>query len=168
MSLCACCARIQITCCQFTDVLVTDGDILRIEEFTGSAGFHEYRKPVDPAYLDQGDDPNWLFYTVLPDGSRRVLKHQENHDCCFLGERGCVLPLEVRPLVCRLYPVAFTESGLADLAEGCPVHLLKPQESLLEKVGIQHDDAQRWHWQLYQELREGIIFHENRNYLRSA
>ncbi|NPU95914.1 MAG: hypothetical protein HPY51_01700 [Candidatus Omnitrophica bacterium] len=168
MNLCAHCARIQITCCQYTDVLVTEGDIARIAAFTGSDGFHEFRKPADPAYLNQPGDPNWILYTVLPDGSRRVLKQKNNRDCCFLGPEGCGLPREVRPLVCRLYPLDFTESGLTGLASGCPVHLLKPDESLLEKVGIHHDEAERWRVQLYHELRNGSIFHENRGHLRSA
>ena len=35
-----------------------------------------------------------------------------NGDCTFLGAAGCVLPEEVRPLVCRLYPFEYTHRGI--------------------------------------------------------
>jgi len=148
--------------------LVTDGDILRIKEYTERPDFYENRIPVDPSYLDQNDDPNWSAYTVLPDGSRRVLKQQENHDCIFLTGQGCVLPLETRPLVCRLYPVYYTETGLNGLAEGCPLHLLTPGQSLLEATSVDIVSAERWRLLLYHELRTGSILDENRHYLRPA
>ncbi|MEW6238537.1 MAG: hypothetical protein AB1656_24385 [Candidatus Omnitrophota bacterium] len=168
MSLCAQCARVQRTCCQYTDVLVTDGDILRIREYTDQPDFYENRIPVDPSYLDQNDDPNWNAYTVLPDKSRRVLKQQENRDCIFLTEQGCVLPLEARPLVCRLYPIYFTESGLDGLAEGCPPQLQTPGKPLLDAVGVDIVSAERWRHLLYHELRTGSVLYENRHYLRPA
>ena len=53
-----------------------------------------------------------------------MLKRQPDGDCTFLGEQGCVLPLETRPLICRLYPYDYSEQGIRDeLAAGCPLEL---------------------------------------------
>ena len=113
---CARCATLQRTCCQRAEVVVTTGDLGRIAGHVGRDDFWELRAPLDQAYVEaDDDDPNWLAYTVTADGRRRVLRRQANGDCTFLGAQGCVLPLAVRPLVCRLYPYAFNERGLDGL-----------------------------------------------------
>ena len=153
--LCARCARHQKTCCQGTDIFVTLGDVQRIAEHTERSDFTEFRSPSDPVYLNQDDDPTWKEHVFRSDGTRRVLKQQPNHDCTFLGERGCVLPLETRPLICRLYPFDYTDAGVkSEPAGGCPVELLRPEQVLLETLDMRHEDANRWHEQLYRELRE--------------
>ncbi len=87
------------------------------------------------------------------DGTRRVLKRQANGDCTFLGDKGCVLPLETRPLICRIYPYDYTADGLRQrLANGCPTELIPPGQSLLEALDIKRSDAERWHQQLYEEV----------------
>lgn len=60
----------------------------------------------------------------------------------------------MRPLICRLHPVSYTEEGLAGTAAECPVHLLPQRQGLLVAVGIDLETARRWHAQLYQELRQ--------------
>ena len=154
LPLCARCARHQRTCCQDTDVFVTPGDIDRIESYTDRNGFHEYRAPVNPAYLDQADDPSWVQYAIRPDGTRRVLLHRSGGDCVFLGMQGCELPLDVRPLVCRLHPYDYDESGIdADPALGCPVHLLAAGRHLLDEMEMDLEEARQWHRQLYEEMK---------------
>ena len=156
---CAQCASLQKTCCQRAEILVTDGDIHRIAAHTtaAAADFVEFRAPADPAYLEPDDDTNWLRYTVEPDGTRRVLRRREGGDCTFLGEAGCVLPLEVRPLVCRLYPYSYTERGIDGYDDDyCPTALLAPPGSgltMLTVLGMRIDDGRRWHTMLYAELR---------------
>lgn len=151
--LCARCARVQRTCCQDTDVFVTWGDIERIERHTGRDDFYEYRAPVNPEYLEEDDDPVWVQYVIRADGTRRVLK-EHCGDCIFLGLGGCELPLDVRPLVCRLYPCTFDSRGILDEpACGCPSHLLRPGQSLFESVKIDSQAARRWHRQLYAEMK---------------
>ncbi|MBC7077089.1 MAG: YkgJ family cysteine cluster protein [Synergistales bacterium] len=153
-SLCARCARLGKTCCQTCEIYVTPGDVARIEAFTGQTGFYEFRVPDDPVYLDQDDDPEWAACVFRPDGSRRVLKRKADGDCVFLGPRGCQLPLEVRPLVCRLYPINYTARGLEpELAKGCPVQLLPPGMGLLEALDMSRSQAEIWHRQLYAEIR---------------
>jgi uncharacterized protein len=154
LPLCARCARHQRTCCQDTDVFVTPGDIDRIESFTGRSGFHEYRAPVNPAYLDQDDDPAWVQYAIRPDGSRRVLLHRSGGDCIFLGLQGCELPQDVRPLVCRLHPYDYDEGGIEDApAQGCPMHLLPAGRHLLDEMDMDLEAARQWHRQLYEEMK---------------
>ncbi len=154
LPLCAQCARHQRTCCQDTDVFVTWGDIERIEGHTGRDDVYEYRAPVNPDYLDQDDDPTWVRYVIRPDGTRRVLLQRSGGDCLFLGMQGCELPLEVRPLVCRLYPYDFDEAGIADTpAQGCPVHVLGAWRQLLEEMDMNLEEARQWHRQLYEEMK---------------
>lgn len=169
MNLCAKCARYWQTCCQNTEVVLTEGDIRRITENTGRTDFWAYQKPLNPSYLAiQPEDPNWLDYTVRPDGTRPQLKHQPSGDCIFLTPTGCALTVEVRPLVCRLYPYDYTEQGITGTVQGCPTHLLEKGQTLLEGIGMNYADSERWRLQLYEELRAGSIWYENRPHVRSA
>lgn len=143
------------TCCQTAEVYVTRGDVRRIEEHTIANGFYEFRRPENAEYAEQDDDPVWRDNVFRPDGTRRVLRKQANGDCTFLGPAGCTLPLEVRPLICRLYPFDYTAEGLLDeLAEGCPLELLPPGQGLIEALAMNRTEAQRWHAQLYAEVHQ--------------
>ena len=153
-SLCARCARHTTTCCQQSDIYVTPGDVERIAAQVGRRDFYEFRLPGDPVYMQQDDDPIWpeLVYKDAG-GTRRLLKQEDNGDCHFLGERGCVLPGEVRPLICRLYPFDFNERGIVPaLARGCPLELLPPGQSLLHALEMNYNQADAWRQQLYAEL----------------
>lgn len=153
--LCVRCARHMKTCCQTAEIYVTRGDLRRIEQHTGEDGFFEFRRPDNAEYADQDDDPVWRDNVFRPDGTRRVLRRRPGGDCTFLGAAGCTLPLEVRPLICRLYPFDYTADGLLDeLAIGCPLDLLPPNQGLIEALAMNRADAQRWHAQLYAELRD--------------
>lgn len=152
--LCVRCSRHMKTCCQTSEVYTSPGDVRRITEFTGQSNFTEYRAADDPVYLEQDDDPVWRDNVFRADGTRRVLKRRPGGDCTFLGEHGCVLPLETRPLICRIYPYDYTADGLRDrLAKGCPTELLAQGQPLLEALDIKRTDAERWHKQLYEEVR---------------
>ncbi|MEZ5979089.1 MAG: YkgJ family cysteine cluster protein [Planctomycetota bacterium] len=154
---CARCARVQRTCCQRAEILVTDGDVGRIAHHTGRRDFAEFRAPLDPAYVAfDEDDPNWSRLTVRADGTRHMLVRRVDGDCTFLGAAGCTLPTEVRPLVCRLYPFVYTELGITGIeGEYCPTSLLAPDgRDMAAVLGIPVEDARRWHGALYAELRE--------------
>jgi Fe-S-cluster containining protein len=155
--LCARCARRQKTCCQRTDIVVTDGDMARIAAHLGHQDFVEFRAAGGPEYLDQDDDPLWRDATFYADGQRRLVKQRPDGDCTFLGPMGCTLPADVRPLICRLFPFDYDERGLfAAPASGCPVHLLADGESLFDALRMNRSDAEQWHRQLYAELRETL------------
>ena len=150
--LCVRCANSQQTCCQTREVYCGAGDKRRIAAHTGRADFYEFLI-ADEEYRDQDDDPPYRDLVFRPDGSRRVLTKQANGDCTFLGRAGCTLPLEVRPLICRLYPYDYDHRGLrAELSHGCPTQLLGPEETLLSALDMRREDAERWHGQLYREL----------------
>jgi Fe-S-cluster containining protein len=152
--LCARCARHMKTCCQTPEIYVTPGDAERIGNHLGRRDFWHFRVPRDPVYLEEDDDPVWQEHIFREDNSRRVLKKTADNDCSLLGPQGCTLPLEVRPLVCRLYPFDYDERGIRDeLAGGCPVELLRPGQQLLVALDMKIDDARRWHKQLYEEIR---------------
>ncbi|MCA8985117.1 MAG: YkgJ family cysteine cluster protein [Planctomycetaceae bacterium] len=153
--LCARCARHTRTCCQDSEIYVTPGDVERIRTASGREDFFEFRVPADPIYGLEHDDPLWLECVFREDGTRRVLKQRENGDCHFLGTAGCCLPLETRPLVCRLYPYDYTAAGLLEkLSRGCPIELLPAGKGLIEALAISRADAERWHLQLYTEIRQ--------------
>ena len=155
--LCARCARRRETCCQGTDIVVTDGDIARVAAFVGHEDFIEFRNAGKPEYLDQDDDPTWRDATFQANGTRRVVRHREEHYCTFLGEAGCTLPYETRPLICRLYPFDYNEAGISDeLSTGCPTYLLPEGVALTEALSMNRTDAERWHEQLYSELRSDL------------
>ena len=113
------------------------------------------RAPSDPVYLHHPDDPIWLETVIQPDGTRRVLGRRDNGDCRYLGANGCTLPTTIRPLICRIYPYDYNENGLVErLASGCPVQLLRTNETLIDSLGMHREEAERWHKQLYIEIRE--------------
>jgi Fe-S-cluster containining protein len=153
--ICVKCGKHQETCCQTAEVYITLGDVRRISEYTGKGDFYEDRLPEDPVYTRHDDDPIWYETAMQPDGKRRVLKRRENGDCMFLGTAGCVLPLETRPLLCRIYPFDFNQQGIKpELANGCPVELLRKGETLLQALDMNKLDAERWHGLLYEEILE--------------
>lgn len=156
---CARCARMQRTCCQRAEILVTTADVARIAAHSGARSFIEQRAPADPAYLeDDPEDPRWKRLTVSPDGTRRMLKRRADGDCTFLGEQGCVLPLDVRPLVCRLYPWSYDQKGLLEEeADYCPTAALKPpQGRMTVLLDIPAAQAEGWRVALYDELERDL------------
>ncbi|MCB9870121.1 MAG: YkgJ family cysteine cluster protein [Planctomycetes bacterium] len=155
---CARCATLQKTCCQRAEILVTEGDVRRITAHAQRVEFFEHRAPHDPEYLVPDEqDPHWLQYTCRADGTRRVLQRKADGDCTFLRADGCTLPLEVRPLVCRLYPFAYTEQGITGVdSEYCPTRALATRDRpMTEVLGIDASAAEDWRQTLYQELRDG-------------
>ena len=155
MSICAKCAEVRHTsCCLKRDIVLTHGDIERIHQFTHQTDFFEYRIPADPDYLDQDDDPNWLTYTMHSNGSRRVLKHLDSGNCSFLTGTGCILPKEIRPLICRMHPYNYTEQGITGVCPECPQELLEQGQTILDALDMSYPEAERWWLQLYSELRQ--------------
>jgi uncharacterized protein len=136
----------------------------RISRHVGRRDFYEFRLPSDPIYMQQDDDPIWpaLVYKDA-NGTRRLLKQEDNGDCQFLGEKGCILPAETRPLICRLYPFDFNEREIVPvLAKGCPVELLMPGQSLLHALHMNYNEADALRRQLYAELPLELTAHDYR------
>jgi Fe-S-cluster containining protein len=154
--LCEGCARQGRTCCQQTDIYITVEDVRRIRERIGLSDFYEFRRATNPAYEDQADDPLWAACVFRPDGSRRVLKRDGTGNCCFLSRTGCVLEMGARPLVCRLHPHRYdAERIYPDIAPECPVHLLRPDQSLEQTIAsFGSAKARLWHRMLYNEIRK--------------
>ncbi len=174
MVLCEKCAKIKKTCCQTADIYITKGDIERIKKFTGISDFFEFRNVNSPDYLDQDDDPIWYLCVFTKDQTRRVLK-KKNDECMFLSKTGCILPIDVRPLVCRLYPYNYDESGITEIDNDpsrCPVELLPKGEDLIKNLGMSPELANKWHDMLYSEIRMepnnivvGITYDLRKDYL---
>lgn len=153
-NVCTECSKRQLSCCQDSDPFVTLGDIKRISMYYGD----DFYENVDAAqiYLDcvkEQNDPLWDSVTIR-NGKRRVIKKgNDNISCYFLTKNGCMLPTELKPLVCRLYPYGFTENGLfISESAGCPTDLVGDNQP--KAVGINEKDAVYWHEELYKELLE--------------
>ena len=152
--LCSRCAAQGLTCCQGKDrdIYITIGDVKRIKSVLGLENFYEFRKPTELSYLDD-DDPVWASNVFRSDHSRRVLKRDLEGDCFFLRKAGCTLPSSVRPLVCRLHPFEYDACGLHDeLAEGCPINLLNREQTVIQALGLNKEEASLWHQTLYNEI----------------
>lgn len=165
---CAKHAQIGKTCCQTSEVLVTAGDRARITEYARRGDFWGHRAPGNPSYADQDDDPNWLKWAFRPDGTRPVLNRKASGDCSFLGASGCTLPMTTRPLVCRLFPYTYTEKGIDGVDDACPKEVVPPGSTILQVLDMKREEADRWHAQLYRELRTGERFDESRTDVRPA
>lgn len=151
--LCVRCAGKGKTCCQGTEVYVTLGDVGRICRQTGATDFTELAPVFNPVYSDQSHDPVWQAHVFRRDGRRRVLKRSPSGDCTFLTATGCRLSMEVRPLVCRLFPFSYASGGIGlEFDPGCPVSLLEPRESLIDALHMSPDQAREWHRMLYEEI----------------
>jgi len=152
-TLCARCARQGKTCCQDREIYLTPGDRRRMQAYTGNEAFVEWSPTADPSYLDQDDDPLWRRYVFDHDGRRRILKRRPDGNCFFLDTQGCRLPMDVRPLLCRLHPLTYTADHIDAEPDGdCPRHLLFAGESVVEAIHMTMELARHWHHQLYEEI----------------
>jgi len=153
MNLCAKCASINRDCCTGRDIILTDGDISRIINFNQFyKDFFELRVSTDSSYFDTENDPVWFKNTINLDKTRRVIKHQNNNKCFFITQKGCALPLNIRPLVCRLHPLEYIQNQITGISNDCPKELLDKDEDFLKSVGIDLNEANEWLKQLYYEL----------------
>ena len=150
-TLCFECSQNGTSCCKGTQICLTAGDILRISRFLETNNFFTIEN-ADLAYMDPGDDPGWIILTIRSDWKRCVLKRTGDQSCSMLGENGCLLPMIVRPLVCRLHPYLFTEAGIAGIDPCCPISREPDWPGVLEQLGLAMNEARNWHRLLYCEL----------------
>ena len=155
---CARCARIQKTCCQQAEILVTEGDLARIARHTARSDFWERRAPTDPSYTEpDNDDPNWLRWSMQAGGTRRVLRRLPEGDCTFLGPAGCTLPGDVRPLVCGGCTPGGTPSGGSTASTTVTVptaRVAPPGRTMIQALDMDAAEGLRWHRMLDDEVLE--------------
>lgn len=164
---CAVCARSQRTCCQSSEPFASIGDISRINLYMhrnmkGSRvapwWWWGWREPSQEYIEGMRADPQWATLLPMKSGLRRVVLSSDNGNCVFLKSTGCVLPMEVKPLVCRIYPwdfVAFKVTGLSDF---CAIEAKGNHRDMGEALGLTKEMAQEWVEQLRSEMeREGRL-----------
>ena len=156
LSPCVCCARSGHSCCQGYQIPLTAGDIQRVAEFLGNTDFYRIEVPVfddiSPDY-----DPSWLPLIEEPDHRVRVLKRTPEKRCSLLTESGCQLPWERRPLICRLYPYTYTETGILGIDASCPISCGGGWQAALADMEMPQVRAMQWVSQLYNEFRAGAV-----------
>jgi len=153
-TICFACSQNGTSCCQGTQIYLTNGDVLRIAQFLKSFDFFANEMP-DAVYLDPGDDVEWLSLTIRPDGKRRVLKRTAAKSCTMLGATGCILSMAARPLICRLHPYTYTATGISGVDSACPIFREQDVPAVLEQLGMEIKEARKWHELLYFELYGG-------------
>ena len=128
--------------------------------------FWLFEKPIE--YLSNriksSFDPNMCIYALSKEGKVHTLKHKLDGNCYFLSEKGCLLPLDIRPLYCRIHPYDFVEEEITGITfVDCPVNLLSKPGDLPDVINVKYDDAKQWVKMFYRELKEGKIYNDNRN-----
>lgn len=150
-SICSRCSLSGRTCCQWTEIFLTKGDVERIAA-AGHNDFSEYKEI--PKGIDLSTDPVWAL-AFDENGSRRILLRDENGDCSFLRQDGCSLSMEARPLLCRLYPFEYDAEGIKGVtANMCPEPENGNAPLLLALLAMNRDEAEVWRAMFYQEIRE--------------
>ncbi len=153
LSYCLDCAANDISCCEGTQIYVTLGDIQRIRDY-GIHGEFFIREPLGETYLTGGDDPEWNPLILEPDGRRRILALKEDGNCLFLTEKGCKLPGDVRPLLCRIYPFDFKGPKITGICKGCQISKCENWQEILEQSQMNLSTATGWVEKLYQEISQ--------------
>ncbi len=152
---CRLCVFLADNCCQdeFIQVALTPGDVERIAAATGRRDFFEDRAGCTPYYFHEEEEA-WLRGVARDDGSWRVVRRSPGGGCLFFGLSGCSLDLSVRPLECRLYPVAFDRDGISmdSLYPNCRISREKDPRRRLAAMGMTEERLGEWHRMLYQEL----------------
>ena len=111
MNTCAKCHQMGNGCCFMKDlnisnqIGITQSDINKIKEFTGKSE-NEFiiSDMVTDEYLKSlVDNIHPVFNNIYENHTRHRLKTVHER-CVFLSQQGCELPVEIRPIYCRLYP----------------------------------------------------------------
>lgn len=148
---CVECAKAGNACCIGRQIVITDKDIDRVAAHVGHRGFYVFEEP-EPWYLEPFYDPDWLPLVLQPDGQLKILKRKDDKSCGFLGEKGCVLPFDVRPRLCQLHPYTFTEQGIIGLDMECLISHLDNVNEYLAGHDMPIEKAKEWQKELYEEL----------------
>lgn len=151
MNPCVKCAGVTGSCCRNRQIVLTKFDVERIKKTTGKSDFYRYEIP-EPDYADQDDDPVWNVITANEDGTRRVMNKKADGGCYFLTGRGCLMQLESRPLICRLYPYEYNETSLSRIDFDCPISVLPDPNVVLREMDMPAEKAEQWRRLLYHEL----------------
>ena len=156
ISPCKTCADIKQGCCVNEDIVLTLGDVNRINKTIKDECWMEWRTLRRPI----GVENLWNEFVNGAHGGARVIKNKPDGRCWFISNNGCMLANKIRPLVCRLYPYDnFTENNLGPEPKqeevNCPKEYFK-YGNIAEYIGINRHMAEHWHKQLYKEIREEI------------
>ena len=160
MNKCSECSKLQPTCCEYTDICVTDGDIKRISDYSGGNDFYHLMPVSEEMKHYYGDYRNVekgldIYYKYLFDeeGKRNILKRVENNRCFFLTPDGCSLPPTAKPIICRLYPYDWNDhKDIWIDPHYCPKSLFKDEQEIKEYVCLPEAEARRLVDLLYDEL----------------
>lgn len=97
-------------CCKDPLLPLTDGDIRRIEAFTGDAP-SDFVRWVDRHGIDMDDEPEG--FASLRQGKRVMVLRHGRHGCRYLGSDNRCTIYSARPLGCRIFPFdpSFSREG---------------------------------------------------------
>lgn len=159
MDICKKCSQIIRTCCEkpTVDVALTNADIERIATVTQLRDFYELRDVEGGSYSSPAnyskEEEIYIMNIFKKDGRRNVLKHKNNGKCVLLGDNGCIVSFDVRPLLCRIYPYDWNDNREIWLNPTyCPKELFKDENEMVENIAVDLNTARELVDQLYNEI----------------
>lgn len=140
--ICLKCSRVNPTCCVLTPGQEKSFFPLSVPETKAISAYCQ----TDDFFVRQINDPDFiarltriiprprkLIYKGFPfDHSHSRLKTDHTGQCVLLTSWGCLLPPEIRPVYCRLYPFWFKNDKLAWLSD--PLCLAQDQADNLRDL----------------------------------
>jgi len=158
---CARCAERGPTCCEPTEGValapLTPGDLDRIERATDRPrATFTVERAIDPdeqAALEAGDP---VLRGLVRDGRLISLATGDRGACVFHArDQGCTLAFDVRPLLCRRYPIVRRGSQLSVRPGGSclAVEEARNMPELLGLLGLTVDDLAQIDRQIRRDLK---------------
>lgn len=112
MNVCAQCAKIYPTCCTLSQekgilFVLSPAEIKQIANYVQKKNF--FKTELNSAQLVQSliaifPDQKKDIIRIYPPNNYHFTLALKQDKCYFLGEKGCLLPRQIRPFFCRIYP----------------------------------------------------------------
>lgn len=171
------CAKCVGGCCNHytpSVVFLTFHEIKRIMEVTGlPAKFIARYGETEKAFFKEMSVLGDFQYVF--NGKRSVFLRSVDGKCVFLTPKGCSLPHNVKPAVCRAFPLWYDKTNgkkrlyLAEDLETCPLAVKHAKDKTLTPVIREmNETTQSLHAVLGRYDKEIKVFRKYKPYLESA
>ena len=157
---CVRCAARGPTCCEPTDGValapLTPGDVVRIQRATGlTPKDFTTERPVDDEERAALEEQDPILRGLVHDGRLVSLAKSARGACVFHErDRGCTLSYEMRPLLCRRYPIVRRGAQLSVSPGGACLAIDEAANmpELLQSLGLSLDALSAIDQQIQRDL----------------
>ncbi|WP_052507077.1 YkgJ family cysteine cluster protein [Desulfonatronovibrio magnus] len=152
---CVRCSQVNPTCCRINPGAekycfpLSNHEIQTISAYSASHDFY-IEEPNQADFIHRlGKLLPWPRKKLLSifslDNSHFRLNNTEDYSCVFLGNNGCSLPHDLRPVYCRIYPFWFYNDKLFVLEDpGCLAqNEQKSVQQLIRLFGVDPEDLRK-------------------------